>query len=120
LGVGDDVQDRNDNRHLCIKIIEPIFADMPAVELDAKMSALQRVRLAGKYTKARSNKARSNPVVKIVKPGQNFENPSDASYKNVNIIIYVIYYIEENQKGVILTVEVFLFSIKFLNHSDLE
>ena len=52
--------------------------------------------------------------------GDNFENPSDASYKNVNIIIYVIYYIETNQKGVILTVEVFLFSIKFLNHSDLE
>ena len=74
----------------------------------------------GKYTKARSNKARSNRVVKIVKPGRNFENPSDASYKNVNIVNYVIYYIEKHQKGVILTVEVFLFSIKFLNHSDLE
>ena len=73
-----------------------------------------------KYTKARSNKARSNRVVKIVKPGRNFENPSDASYKNVNIVNYVIYYIEKHQKGVILTVEVFLFSIKFLNHSDLE
>ena len=42
-----------------------------------------------KYTKARSNEARSNRVVKIVKPGRNFENPSDASYKSK--LCYLLY-----------------------------
>ena len=46
LGAGDDVKDRYDERHLYLKAVQPIFADIPALEPTAKMSALQKARMA--------------------------------------------------------------------------